>query len=189
VNKAVFFDRDGTLIRSVHYLNKPDQVEIVDGVVEVLRMLEREGYLRIVVTNQAAIGKGLLTELGLKEIHRHIGALLEKQGTTIDAWYHCPEIRISDDPETIDHPDRKPGPGMLLRAGIDHCIALEKSWMVGDTLSDAVAGHNAGCRGSILVAGGLFQQEFREHPCVDFVAETISEIPQIILYRDKIAHV
>jgi len=92
---AVFFDRDGTLIKPVHYLNRPDQVELLDGVPEVLRELKAAGYLRIIVTNQAAIAKGLLTVDGLIEIQQRLDELLANQDADIDGWYYSPAARLS----------------------------------------------------------------------------------------------
>lgn len=188
MKKAVFFDRDGTLIRSVHYLNKPEQVELVEGAAQVLREIEQQGFLRIVVTNQAAINKGLLTESGLNEIHCRLAELLSKQDASIDAWYHCPEVRSSDNLEIIEHPDRKPGPGMLLRAASDLGLTLGESWMVGDAISDALAGHNAGCRASILIDSGLYKPEYREHPGVDYVVGSIEKVTGIIFQQGGLAN-
>ena len=182
---AVFFDRDGTLIEEVHYLNRTDQVRLVDGVAVMLNELKDAGYCRIIVTNQAAIGKGLLTVDGLYEIQARLDELLKLQDATIDGWYFCPEVRQSDGEETIDHPDRKPAPGMLLKAAQDFDIDLSKSWMVGDRLSDALAGKNAGCRGSILVEDGHFKEEYREHPAVHHVVSNIREITPIILQQRR----
>ena len=178
---AVFFDRDGTLIRSVHYLADPAQVELIPGVPRMLRELEQAGYLRIIVTNQAAIGKGLLTVEGLIEIQERLAGLLKAEGASVDGWYYCPEVRVSEDDESIDFVDRKPGPGMLLKASTDLNIALEQSWMVGDRLSDALAGKNAGCKGSIIVAAGMADAQLLSHPAVDFLIPSISRVTGIIL--------
>lgn len=178
---AVFFDRDGTLIEAVHYLNRTDQVRVISGVAEMLNALEAAGYLRILVTNQAAIGKGLLTVDGLKEIQARFEFLLQQQQAHLDGWYFCPHVRQSSSDESIDHPDRKPAPGMLLKAARDHDIDLSASWMVGDRLSDALAGKNAGCRGSILIEAGHYRDDDQHHPAVDYVVADVSEIPPIIL--------
>lgn len=178
---AVFFDRDGTLIEAVHYLNRADQLRVIDGVAEMLKALESAGFLRILVTNQAAIGKGLLTIEGLEEIQSYFDFLLQQQGASLDGWYYCPEVRQSSDDEAIDHPDRKPAPGMLLKAAKDFDIDLSASWMVGDRLSDALAGKNAGCRGSILIEAGHFRDEDRVHPAVDHVVTDVNKITPIIL--------
>ena len=152
--RAVFLDRDGTLIEHVHYLNDPAQVRLVEGCGSALRALRDAGFAIVVITNQAAIGKGLLDAATLERIHERMFELLASEGVTIDALYWCPEAGASRDRSIIEHPDRKPGPGMLLRGASELGLALERSYMVGDMLSDVLAGHNAGCRASLLVDGG-----------------------------------
>jgi D-glycero-D-manno-heptose 1,7-bisphosphate phosphatase len=181
LKKAVFFDRDGTLIKSVHYLSRPDQVELIDGVSQVLTELKRADYLRIIVTNQAAIDKGLLTVNGLNEIQQRLGDLLYAEGASIDGWYYSPAARLSTDDETVDFVDRKPGPGMLLQAAKNFGITLKDSWMVGDRLSDALAGKNAGCKGSIIIAHETSNAKLLSHPAVTFVVPSIDQINKIIL--------
>ncbi len=181
IKPAVFLDRDGTVIKSVHYLNRPEQVELIEGAARVLTKLEEAGFLRIIVTNQAAIGKGLLDVQGLKDIQAELDRQLLEQGSSLDGWYYCPKIRITDDFETIDHPDRKPGPGMLQRAALEKNISLSASWMVGDMLSDTLAGKNAGCKATILVRTGLADKLSESHPSVDYVASSIADIDKIIL--------
>lgn len=178
---AVFFDRDGTLIKSVHYLADPERVELIEGAAEALTELKQAGYLRIIVTNQAAIGKGLLTTEGLCEIQERLDELLGAKGASIDGWYFSPDIRISADDETIDFVDRKPGPGMLLKAAGDFGISLNDSWMVGDRLSDALAGKNAGCRGSIIIALENTDVTQFSNSAVTSVVSSISQINEIIL--------
>lgn len=178
---AVFFDRDGTLIKSVHYLRDPDQVELIEGAAELLKALANAGYLRIIVTNQAAIGKGLLDQEGLVKIQQKLEQLLQAQEASVNAWYFCPEVRISDDFETIDFVDRKPGPGMLLKAAQDFDICLSQSWMIGDMLSDTIAGRNAGCKGNILIRSGAFKPEYKTHPSVDYVVDHLFSVKDIIL--------
>ena len=181
MKKAVFFDRDGTLIKSVHYLSDPDQVELIDGVSQVLTELKQAGYLRIIVTNQAAIGKGLLTVNGLKEIQQRLDDLLDAEGSSIDGWYYSPAVRVSADDETIDFVNRKPGPGMLLQAATNFGISLKDSWMVGDRLSDALAGSNAGCQGSIIIAHETSNAKLLSHPAINFVVPSIDRVNEIIL--------
>jgi histidinol-phosphate phosphatase family protein len=149
---AVFFDRDGTLIESIHYLNKAEQVCLKPDAADVLARLHTAGFLQVVVTNQSAIGRGLLSEEGLANVHEAMTDQLSQKGAWVDAIYHCPVAPLTSDRGLIEHPDRKPGPGMLLRAASDLHLDLARSWMVGDMLSDVLAGTNAGCRGSILMA-------------------------------------
>jgi D,D-heptose 1,7-bisphosphate phosphatase len=151
--RAVFLDRDGTLIEHVHYLTDPGLVRLLPGVAEALKRLHRAGFARVLVTNQSAIGRGMLSEDRLDQIHAELDRQLAAQGATIDAIYYCPDAPVGDDRMAVENPDRKPGPGMLLRAAADLKLDLSASWMVGDLISDVLAGLNAGCR-SILVLSG-----------------------------------
>jgi D-glycero-D-manno-heptose 1,7-bisphosphate phosphatase len=151
---AVFLDRDGTLIEDVHYLSKPEQVRLLPGSGTAVRRLREAGYVCVMVTNQSAIGRGLLTEEGLAAVHDELNRQLALEGAALDAAYHCPLVPAGTDRTVVEHPERKPGPGMLLRAAADLRLTLGMSWMIGDMPSDALAGHNAGCRGSIVVETG-----------------------------------
>ena len=111
----------------------------------------------------------------------HENWLLANEGAAIDGWYFCAEPRLSNDDENIDHPDRKPGPGMLLKAAADFDISLAQSWMVGDRLSDALAGRNAGCKATILVETEKSQAVLQNHPAVDHICSDIALINEIIL--------
>jgi histidinol-phosphate phosphatase family protein len=147
---AVFVDRDGTLIEHVHYLCDPALVRLLPGAAEALKDLRRAGFVVVLVTNQSAIGRGMLTENRLEQIHTEMRRQLAACGATIDAIYFCPVAPGSDDRSLVEHPDRKPGPGMLLRAAADLQLDLTASWMVGDLISDVWAGLNAGCRSILL---------------------------------------
>lgn len=114
---AVFLDRDGTLIEHVHYLCDPALVRLLPGVAEALKWLRRAGFALVLVTNQSAIGRGMLTEDRLEEIHTEMRRQLAACGATVDGIYHCPVAPGTDDRSVVEHPDRKPGPGMLLHSG------------------------------------------------------------------------
>jgi histidinol-phosphate phosphatase family protein len=150
---AVFLDRDGTLIEHVHYLRDPAAVRLLPGAALALQKLRRAGFAVVLVTNQSAIGRGMLTEGRLDQIHTEMRRQLAACGATIDAIYHCPVAPAGDDRSVVEHPDRKPGPGMLLRAAVDLKLDLAASWMVGDLISDVFAGLNAGCRSILLESG------------------------------------
>lgn len=147
---AVFLDRDGTLIKHVHYLADPAQVEILPGAAEALKRLRTAGFRCVLITNQSAIGRGMITEARLHEIHAEMNRQLAEQGTSLDGIYFCPDAPVGDDRTVVENQHRKPGPGMLLQAAADLGLELASSWMVGDYISDVLAGLNARCR-SILV--------------------------------------
>jgi D,D-heptose 1,7-bisphosphate phosphatase len=147
---AVFLDRDDTLIADVPYLSDPAGVRLLPGAAEALAALRRAGFALVLATNQSAVGRGMISEARLREIHDELERRLAAVGSGLDAIYHCPYAPRSTDRTVIEHPDRKPAPGMLLRAAKEMRLDLAASWMVGDLISDVLAGLHAGCR-SILV--------------------------------------
>lgn len=179
MSPAVFLDRDGTLIEDVPYLTDPHAVRLVQGAGEALRRLSAAGFRLVVVTNQSAVGRGLLTEDGLAEIHTVLRDRLAAAGVELDAIYSCPVAPRGDDPLAVEHPDRKPAPGMLLRAAREHGIDLARSWMVGDAVRDTIAGRSAGCRGTILIARE--GETGIPHASVDHVAGDLTGAVAVIL--------
>ena len=155
---AVFLDRDDTLIANVPYLSDPAGVRILPGAAEALSALRRAGFALVLATNQSAVGRGMISEARLREIHDELERRLAAADSRLDAIYHCPHAPRNSDRTAIEHPDRKPAPGMLLRAAQDLGLNLAASWMVGDLISDVLAGLNAGCR-SILVGSNATLDE------------------------------
>jgi D-glycero-D-manno-heptose 1,7-bisphosphate phosphatase len=168
---AVFLDRDGTLNVDRSYLTRPELLQLLPGVGAPLQQLRAAGYALVVVTNQSGIGRGIMTEAELQSVHVELHRQLAELGVFLDGIYHCPAAPISRDPLVSDHPDRKPAPGMLLRAAQDLQLDLARSWMVGDALRDVLAGQNAGCRGCILVRTGQPFDEARFGAALPFVIE------------------
>lgn len=148
---AVFLDRDGTIIRHVHHLADPADVELLPDAPKTISALQDQGFKCVVVTNQSVVERGLLTPEGLEEVHAEIAAQLAAFDVVLDGWYHCPIAPQESDPTVVEYFDRKPGPGMLFRAARDMGLDLSRSWMVGDAISDVCAGRRAGCQGSILL--------------------------------------
>ena len=144
--KAVFFDRDGTLIVDKIYLNDPDQIEYFPGAFEALTQLRDAGFEFVIVTNQSGVARGIVQVENLDEIHRRMRASYAEHGVKFLGFYYAPYSVESN------HPMRKPNAGMLLAAAAEHGIDLSQSWMVGDRISDVEAGRKAGCR-TILLAG------------------------------------
>ena len=143
---AVFFDRDGTLNANLDYLTRPDQMRLLPGVGPALKQLRSAGFACVVVTNQSAVGRGMMTEADLERIHTEMIHQLADVGALLDGIYACTHV--------LDHPERKPAPGMLLRAAAELNLDLAQSWMIGDSLRDIQAGRNAGVKGCILVRTG-----------------------------------
>lgn len=144
MKKAIFLDRDGTIIVDKHYLNDPNEVEFCAGAVQGLQNLQKD-FLLVVVTNQSGIARGLVQVENMHLIHQKMQDLLKPHGVTLTAFYHSPHAADSN------HPLRKPNPGMLLQAAKEHRIDLAHSYMIGDKPIDVEAGHRAGCK-SILIS-------------------------------------
>ena len=145
MNKAIFLDRDGTVIVHVHYLADPDKVEIVPGGAEALRRLKDSGYLLVMVSNQSLVGRGYGTVEDVESVNDRTIELLEADGVSIDSVKYCPHRPDEN------CPNRKPNPGMLVEAARELDIDLTQSVMIGDNITDVQAGENAGCRLSILI--------------------------------------
>lgn len=154
--KAVFLDRDGTVLRLVPYLHDPGQVQLIPGAGEALRALGEAGWARILVTNQSGIARGMFTIEEAESVHERMLDLLRADGADLEAIEICPH-----------HPDftgpcacRKPAAGLLERAAERLRIEPSQSWVVGDRIEDIVAGHSIGC-GGILVLTGYGRDEAR----------------------------
>ncbi|HEY7422627.1 MAG TPA: HAD family hydrolase [Gemmataceae bacterium] len=138
--RAIFLDRDGTVIRDPVYPRNPATVELLPGAAEGLTALKQDGYLLVVVSNQSGIGRGLVTPEEARQVHERFVSLLAESGVALDAaeyCFHTPERGCLC---------RKPKPGLLLRAADCLGIDLGRSWMVGDKESDAETAVRAGCR-------------------------------------------
>lgn len=179
---AVFLDRDGTLIEQVHYLSRAEDVRVLPGVAPALRRLRKAGYRCVVTTNQAVIGNGAITEDEFHAINRVMHEQLAAEDAVLDAVYFCSVVRGEGDRTVVEHPDRKPGPGMLLRAADDMSLRISDSWMVGDMVTDILAGKHAGCKGSVLVRTGTGLTE-EEHELAGpyHTAEDLAHAAGIIL--------
>ena len=172
--KAVFLDRDGVINKYVGFLRNIDDFELLDGVSKAIRKINESGYLAIVVTNQPVIARGEVSFAELTEIHNKMETLLGEDGAYLDAIYFCPHHPDKgfdgEIPELkFDCDCRKPKPGMLIKAAREFNIDLTKSWMVGDSDSDIMAGKNAGC--STVLIG-----ESDENMCASNLLEAVDYI-------------
>ncbi len=170
MNKAVFLDRDGTVIEHVHYVTDPAKVAIVPGGVEALRQLWDDGYLLVVVSNQSLVGRGYGTIEDVEAVNARMLELLAEGGVTIDCVKYCPH-RPED-----DCPNRKPQPGMLQEAAEELDIDLARSVMIGDNITDTEAGKNAGCSLNVLL--GVAEGSARP-----VVAKDLPEAVEFVLAR------
>ncbi len=181
LNKAVFLDRDGTLIEEVDFLSRVEDMRLFSFTYEAIKLLKNAGYMVVVITNQSGIGRGHFSEDAMHEIHREMNTKLEGM---IDAFYFCPHL-----------PDegcscRKPGTGMIEAACDDLTIDRNDSWVVGDKVLDVEAGYEAGMRTAMVMTGYgrvQFPQAVRKP---GLVADDLLKVTRKILARtDDTQHV
>ena len=170
--RAVFLDRDGTLIEERGYLDRLDLLTVFPWTADALRLLRRAGYAIVVITNQSAIGRGIIDEAFLATVHRELDARLAPAGGVIDAYYYCPHLPESRRTAgTEPCRCRKPAPGMIEQACREMALDPARSVMVGDRWLDVGCGRNAGTR-SILVRTGHGAHE-EEAPPAGLQADAI----------------
>jgi D-glycero-D-manno-heptose 1,7-bisphosphate phosphatase len=169
-HRAIFLDRDGTLMRDVDYCGDPGQVEVFPEASSALRQLKKSGYKLIIITNQSGIGRGYFTEENYREVEREF--LRQLGEGLIDASYYSADL------PDMNSPRRKPAPGMILEATRDHQLDLARSYMIGDKTSDIQCGQSAGVR-TILVQTGYGADEPDCH--ADWIARDLPHAAKIIL--------
>ncbi len=181
-NKAVFWDRDGTLIKHHDYLTNIDDVALIRGASGAIKYLKDRGYMAVVVTNQSAVARGMITEKQLSEINRRFSSLLMREGAHIDKLYYCPfhpEATVEEYRQESQL--RKPSPGMLLQAAQELELDLSQCWMIGDDDRDILAGQAAGCR-TILIQARSTELVRRGNSKPDFVACNPQEAANIVAH-------
>ena len=179
VRKAVFLDRDGTIITNQGDLGDPNGVTIIPGVGDALNSLAIAGWLLVVVTNQAGVARGAFTEEDIQLVHDKIDSLVGP----IERYYYCcyhPEGDLEE--WRAVHPCRKPEPGMLVQAIEDFDIDCTASWMVGDTSRDIQAGQAAGCKTIWLTGPERVTNEVEP----TLYCPTLAEAAQFILAEEKV---
>jgi len=154
---AVFFDRDGVLNEDTSYPHLEEHLILIPGAADAIRRLNSLGYMAVIVTNQSGVARRLFT---IEQMHTFNDLLIRRlgaKGARVGAVYSCPFHSDGTDPEWIhpDHPDRKPNPGMILRAVAEHNIDPTRSFLIGDRGSDLEAARRAGIPGFLFQGGNL----------------------------------
>jgi D-glycero-D-manno-heptose 1,7-bisphosphate phosphatase len=173
-SRAIFVDRDGTIIHDADYCSDPSQVKLLDGAAAALRKLKNAGYKIIVITNQSGIGRGFFSEKQYRAVEAEVSRQLGNG--LIDATYFCPDV--PGQPSKC----RKPQPGMVLDAARDHDVDLSRSFLIGDKEIDAECARNAGVR-AIRVRTGF--DKMTDGSCANWVAEDLVSAAEIILKATK----
>lgn len=184
-SKAIFLDKDGTLIDDLPYNTDPRLISLCSGAGSALRLLARLDYRFFVVSNQDGVAHGHFPEADLGAVSARLTDLLFRERLSLDGFYYCPH-----------HPDgklrsfavecmcRKPMPGMLVRAAREHDIDLHASWMIGDILHDVEAGNRAGCRTVLIDSGNETEWRLGNHRIPTRVVSDIYAAALIIAAED-----
>ncbi len=171
--RAVFLDRDGTIIEDVGYLRNPDDARLLPGAAEAIKRLNEHGFLVIVATNQSGIARGIISRNDYQQTEQRVDALLQASGAHLDAHYFCPHL-----PELTGPCDcRKPGVLLYRQASEQFDIDLPGSWWVGDRVRDVLPAESFGGRG-ILVHDRLESED-----------ESSTRFPQTADLREAVDHI
>jgi len=174
-NAAVFLDRDGTLLEECGYLDRLDRLTLFPWTVDALRLLKRAGFATVVITNQSAVGRGMIEEDFVLAVHREMDRRLAGTGASIDRYYYCPHFAES----TIERYRqqcgcRKPAPGMIEQACREMDLDPSRSVMVGDRWLDVACGRAAGTR-TVLVRSGPDRSEAPDGLRADAILNNLME--------------
>lgn len=178
-SRAVFLDRDGTIMEDSNYVGHVDRVVLIPGAANALKRLQQAGYRLFIITNQSGVGRGYFSREAVQEIHAHLDEQFAKSGVKFDRYYVCPHH-----PE--DHCDcRKPKPRFLQEAIREYALDASQCFMIGDRASDIQAGLNAGIKTILVLTGAgkdtLAAGEGKPH----HVAADISDAADWILAQTK----
>lgn len=151
---SLFLDRDGTICEEVGYLSSPEQIRLLPGAADAIRLANSRGIKAVVITNQSGIARGYFTEEKLREIHQELHRQLEAERAFLDQIYFCPHHPTEGkDPYRRSCDCRKPASGMILRAASEIGIDLERSYCVGDRYADIECGIRVGTKGVLVLTG------------------------------------
>jgi D-glycero-D-manno-heptose 1,7-bisphosphate phosphatase len=163
-HKAVFLDRDGTMIEDVGYLDRLERLKLFPYAIDAVRLLNDTGYKVVVVTSQNGVANGVLTEDFLREAHAHLSSLFAAARARVDGYYYCPHSpHAAVERYRTDCECRKPRPGMILTAAREHGLDVSQSIVIGDRWRDIEMGLAAGTK-AILVETGYGRTEAGRRP-------------------------
>ena len=179
MNKAIFIDKDGTLIHDLPFNVNPALIELEPYALESLGILQQQGYYIVVVSNQPGVARGLFKEEALKKVEKKIRHILSANNISLTGFYYCPHS------EDAGCRCRKPKPGLLFKAASDLQIDLSKSWMIGDILNDVEAGKRSGCKTILIDNGNETEWQYSSLRFPNYMANHMKEAADIILLQPQ----
>lgn len=182
-------DRDGTISEEVGYVNHPSRFRVFPYSAEAVKLLNDNGWLAIVVTNQAGVARGYFSEDVIVQIHEQLRRDLESASANLDAIYYCAHHpSVGEPPYRLDCDCRKPRTGLITRAAADFEIDLARSWMVGDRYGDLELARNAGLHSALVLSGyGRGEWEYQRGSWKlepEVIAENLLEAVKRIIEQD-----
>lgn len=182
MQKAVFIDRDGTLIKDIPYNSNPELIKFEEYAIEFLQQLKEKNFLLIVVSNQDGVAHGYFTEEDVYKMHEAIRRMLSPSFVQIDAFYYCPHLLHGEiKAYALDCDCRKPKPGMIHKAAKAFNIDLDQSWMIGDILNDIEAGNTAGCKTIFINNGNETEWVLKQERTPGYEVNNLQQAAEIIL--------
>lgn len=184
--KAIFLDKDGTILNNVPYNVDPRLISFYEGVISGLTLFRNLGFLLIIVSNQSGVAHGYFKEEELIIVKTHIQNLLKKYKLKIDGFYYCPHHPQGVVPEySMECFCRKPMPGLLINAGKGLDIDFSSSWIIGDTLSDIEAGKKVGTKTMLINNGNETEWVFNKNRFPDFMVDNFKQAADIISFIEE----
>lgn len=189
---AVFIDRDGTISEEIGYVNHPSRYRVYPYAPPAIRLLNEQGWLAVLITNQAGVARGYFSEDMIGAVHQILIDELARGGARLDALYYCPHHpSVGETPYRLDCDCRKPKPGLIWRAAGELDVDLGRSWMIGDRFSDLQLARNAGVRGAFVLSGyGRGEWEYQRAAWTfepDLIAENLLDAVRQITGVEGIA--
>ncbi len=181
-SRAVFLDKDGTLVEDLPYNVDPGLIRPVADAWDSLRLLQSSGYQLYVVSNQSGVARGYFTEQDLARVEWRLQEMFRAEGVSLGGFYYCPHHPqgvVRD--YAVECACRKPRPGMLYQAARKHDIDLTASWMIGDILDDVEAGHRAGCRTVLVLSGHETEWNMAPWRRPDFIVKDLIEAARTVV--------
>lgn len=186
-DRAVFLDKDGTLLENVPYNVEPRLMRLTDRAGDALRLLSPHFRL-VVISNQSGVAHGYFSESALAGVESRLRQLLAAQGVELDGFFYCPHYPQGQVAAyRVDCECRKPRSGMLVKAAAELRVDLSRSWMIGDILDDVEAGRRAGCRTVLIDNGGETEWQSSEYRQPDFTCGDLCTAAEWILDQRMIS--